>query len=149
MKYFVCLLIVIFCWSCKDENLQKIDAEEIAKKELQRINFSEVDRYPLFKSCDETASRQTQQNCFEKELHRWLKPHLDSITYEGLKNDSLYLNLSILSNGKINLDSISSKTKLAKVFQDIFNQSPVVFPAQKRGIPVKVSFRLPVVLQVE
>lgn len=149
MKYLVCLLVVIFCLSCRNENLKKIDAEEIAKKELQNINFSEVDRYPLFKSCDETAPRSKQQNCFEQELHKWLKPHLDSIAYDDIKDDSIYLNLSILSNGKINLDSISSKTKLAEVFQDIFNQSPVVYPAQKRGIPVKVSFRLPVVLQVE
>lgn len=135
--------------SCRKEDFRKFDAEDIAKKELQSINFSEVDQYPLFKICDETATRQMQQNCFEKELHNWLKPHLDSIYYDAIKDDSIYLNLSILSNGKINLDSTTSKNNSNQIFQDIFKKAPVIYPAQKRGIPVKVSFQLPVILQVE
>ena len=149
MKYLVCLLLMMACWSCKKENFQKVDADEIAKKELQHINFSEVDQFPLFKTCDETANRQKQQHCFEQELHIWLKPHLDSIPYKNTTGDTIQLNLSVDAKGKINLDSLASKEELTETFQNIFKQSPQIYPAQKRGIPVKVSFQMPVILKIK
>lgn len=139
-------------WSCRQENFQKVNAEEIAKKELQNINFSEVDQYPLFKTCDETATRQAQQICFEQELHNWLKPHLDIISYQNSQNETINLNISIDVKGKIKLDSLTSKSKskseLEEIFRNIFNKSPQIYPAQKRGVPIKVSFQLPVILKV-
>lgn len=149
MKYLIYIFILLICGSCRQDNFQKINAEEIVDKELKSINFSEVDQFPLFKTCDETASRQAQKACFEQELHKWLKPHLDSIPYQNIKKDSINLHLSIHANGKISLDSLSSKSELVEIFHDIFNHSPKIYPAQKRGVPVKVSFQLPVILKVE
>lgn len=149
MKYLICIFILVICISCSKENLKKIDAKDITEKELKSINFGEVDQFPLFKNCDETASRQTQMVCFEQELHKWLRPYLDSIPYQVLERDSINLNLSILPNGKINLDSVSSNVELSDVFYDIFDQSPHIYPAQKRGIPVKVSLQLPIVLDTK
>ncbi|QTY26053.1 hypothetical protein [Flavobacterium sp. CS20] len=148
MKFLVYILILTLFWSCKQSNFKKVDAEDIAQKELKTINFKEVDRFPLFKTCDETASREVQQSCFEQHLHLWLKPYLDALDVELLENDTLHLFLKINKTGKIQLDLLNSKMDLNKTFQRIFEKAPQIYPAQKRGIPVNVKFELPIILKV-
>jgi len=148
MKKLVCLFLIVICWSCKQENLKKISADDIAHKELQQIDFSEVDQFPLFKTCDETANRLAQQTCFEQKLHSWLKPHLNNIPYKSKEVDTIKLSISVDTTGKIKLDSLTSNLELTQTFQAIFEKSPQIYPAQKRGIPVKVSFQLPVIIKV-
>ncbi len=149
MKFLVYILILTLFWSCKQSNFKKVDAKDIAQKELKTINFEEVDRFPLFKTCDETATREVQQSCFERNLHQWLKPYLDTLDLDISENDTLNLHLKISKTGVIQLESLSSKIDVNKTFQHIFDQAPQIYPAQKRGIPVGVKLELPVILSVK
>lgn len=143
---FIC--ICILCSACQTDNYKKVDAESIAEKELKTINFKEVDQFPLFKSCDETVTRLSQQKCFEKNLHKWLKPHVDSLDYDTKLGDTLKLFLSVTKKGELQCDSLHTKLSVHQQFEDIFANAPKIFPAQKRGVPVKVSFQLPLILNV-
>jgi hypothetical protein len=102
----------------------------------------------LFKTCDETENRLQQKACFEKEIHKWLKPHVDSLKYYTVKPDTLQLYLSINIDGSLVLDSLNTEFKVSKQLDSIFKQSPQFYPAQKRGVPVKVAFQLPLILKV-
>jgi len=133
---------------CKQEKFQKIDASTIAEKEFRSLNLKEVDQFPLFKTCDETENRQHQKACFEKEIHRWLKPHADSLTYNTTEPDTLQLYLSIATDGTLILDSLKTELTVKQQLDSIFQNSPKFYPAQKRGVPVKVSFQLPLILKV-
>mgnify|MGYP005847107219 CR=1 FL=1 len=146
MKCLACIFILIFFWSCRQENFKKTEANEIAKKELENIKYNEVDQFPLFQSCDETVSRLAQKTCFEKQLHLFFKSYLDTLHYNNADDDTINLSLSINTDGKLKLDSISSKPSLTKTFKEIVEQSPKIYPAQKRGIPTKISFQLPIIL---
>lgn len=44
--------------------------EAMVAKQLAAIDMNEVEKYPLFDHCDETASRITQKKCFEETLSR-------------------------------------------------------------------------------
>ena len=148
MKFLVFVFFSVLFISCNQDKFKKIDAESIAEKELLSINFDEVDRFPLFKACDETASKVQQKECFQKNLHKWLKPHIDSLVYETEKADTIQLFVSVNANGKLNCDSLNSKLAIKDQMKTIFTNSPEIYPAQKRGIPVKVSFQLPLILKV-
>lgn len=148
MKWMISIVFLILLFSCKNENFQKVDAKSIAEKEFETLNLKEVDQFPLFKTCDETENRQQQKACFEKEIHQWLKPHVDSLNYNTFEADTLQLYLSIKTNGALVLDSLKSELPVSKQFDSIFKQAPKFYPAQKRGVPVKVSFQLPLILKV-
>jgi hypothetical protein len=148
MKALLLTALCIFCLGCKQEKFQKIDAETIAEKEFQSINLKEVDQFPLFKTCDETAQAFEQKKCFEKEIHGWLKPHIDSLDYNTEKADTLQLYLSINTNGTLMLDSLQSRLDIQKQFDSIIKKAPKFYPAQKRGVPVKVAFQLPLIIEV-
>lgn len=148
MKGLIVIGICFFFLGCKQEKFQKIDAESIAEKEFKSLNLKEVDQFPLFENCDETAKLEDQKLCFEKQIHQWLKPHADSLDYDTEIADTLQLYLSIPAEGKLILDSIKTKLKVKKQLDSIFKKSPKLFPAQKRGIPVKVAFQLPLILKV-
>lgn len=149
MKFLVYIFMLVTFLSCKQDNFKKVDANDIAEKELKTINFKDVDRFPLFKTCDEMASREVHQSCFEQKLHQWLKPYLDTLSVGLAKKDTIHIFLNINENGKIQLDSLSSKSDANNTFKSIFNNAPQVYPAQKRGIPVSVKLELPIILNVK
>lgn len=148
MKYLLLTSICLLFFGCKKEDFRKIDAQSIAEKEIKSINLKEVDQFPLFKACDETANVTEQRICFEKEIHHWLKPHVDKLRYNTEKADTLQLFLSIDREGTLKLDSLISELKIKEQFDSIFMNSPKFYPAQKRGVPVKVSFQLPLILKI-
>lgn len=147
MKRIVVSVCFVLCLSCKNEDFVKVDAGIIAKNELQTIDLREVDSYPMFKSCDEMSSKMAQQSCFAKELHKWLKPYLDTLSVNFVNPDTIQLYLSVDEKGKLVQDSIQLKQNALKdSFQDAFNHPPQLYPAQKRGVPVKVSFQMPIII---
>ncbi len=148
MKFWVYIFILSICISCKKDNYRKVNADTIANNELKNINLKEVDRFPLFQACDETASRETQHKCFEQQLHQWFKPYLDTIKIDLTENDTVNLFLKVDKNGQILLDSLDSKVGINKTIRNIFKKAPKIYPAQKRGIPVSINLELPVILNV-
>ena len=125
----------------------EIDANEIAKLELNSLDLSQVDTYPLFKACDETLDKAQIKRCFETELHRWITPYLDTLTVKSIEADTITLFLSVTEKGKLINDSIHSNTDVQQKIQKIFRATPALEPAIKAGVDVKVSFQMPVIIQ--
>jgi len=131
---------------CNKEDYKKVDAKAIANSELNSIDLSQVDRYPLFEFCDETATKAAQKQCFEKGLHLWIKPYLDTLSVDTLKADTITLFLSVNEKGKLTRDSMVSGFETGRKITNVFNASPQLYPALKQGIPVNVSFRMPIII---
>ena len=148
MKPFIFAIICVLCYACKQETFEKIDANEVAEEEFKSLNLKQVDQFPLFKTCDENDTAQDQKKCFETKIHAWLKPHVDSLKYNTSKGDTIHLYLKINTNGDLVLDSLKSKLDIKQQFDSIFLDAPKFYPAQKRGVPVQVSFELPLILKV-
>jgi len=147
MKQILGIFIFMLCFGCKKEDYQKVDAKAIAETELKAIDLSQVDRYPLFENCDETASKSLQKQCFGENFHSWLKPYLDTISVKQLKSDTIILYLTVNEKGRLIQDSMVSKTDAGEKVRQIFKTSPKLYPALKQGVPVKVSFQMPLIIR--
>ena len=146
MKQILIIIILVLCLGCNKEDYKKVDAKAIAENELKAIDLSQVDQYPLFENCDETATKVLQKQCFGENLHNWLKPHLDTLSVRQLKSDTITLFLTVTEKGKLIQDSMLSSTQAGKKIKQIFKNSPKLYPALKQGVPVKVSFQMPLII---
>lgn len=151
----LCMLIVICCQSCNYFETQKMDADTFYKDEMATINWDDVDRYPLFSNCDETASKAEQLSCFHSQISASLDPVLSDSIHGVLVavNDTVHLELHIDTLGvfhlkQLEMDSLTRTQlpNLDKWLASALDDIGPVSPAIKRGVPVATRYTLPVVL---
>ncbi len=147
---FLCLLV-----SCDWLASREAKTQKLVEKELQSIDWNDVDQYPLFDDCDETDSKIAQRECFEKTLLLHF-----SMTLQGFEfvldqdmEDSIYVDFLVDKEGAMTVLDIEENSAIREQipeFDGIITQSlnslPRVEPALKRGIPVTAKFRIPLVL---
>jgi hypothetical protein len=148
--------ILLLATSCNYFETTKVDSEDLYKQEIETISWDEVDQYPLFAVCDETANKQVQRVCFKQQLSKSI---LDNLAAKKMQvnapiNDTVTLELNISNTGKIKItnivvDSITNRRlpDIAMWLQEGIEKTPTVGPALKRGIPVETSMTLPVILK--
>lgn len=146
----LCLFTSCNWFSSKEEKIQKLVDEE-----LKSIDWNDVDQYPLFPECDETASKMDQKNCFESSilLHFSMIMQDFEFVLEETIHDTIYVDFLTDQDGIITVLEVEKNAIiLAQIpeFEAIVTQSlktlPKVAPALKRGIPVSAKFRIPIVL---
>ena len=124
-------------------------------REMERIDWNMVDHYPLFEACDELMTRPTQKTSLENAITTHLRDRMK--TYDFEMKDSIratvYLDLLVDREGNIKVADIERNTQVLEQIPDFnrliqreINALPQVEPALKRGTPVNVKFRIPIVL---
>ncbi|MEA1784482.1 hypothetical protein U1E44_00110 [Arenibacter sp. GZD96] len=146
----LCLFSSCDWFSSKEEKIQKLVDEE-----LKSIDWNDVDQYPLFADCDETASKADQKICFESNvlLHfSMILQDFEFVLNENV-NDTIFVDFLTDPQGMISVLEIEKNPLVEDQipeFEAIVTQSlktmPKVAPALKRGIPVSAKFRIPIVL---
>jgi len=125
--------------------------------EIREIDWNSIDSYPLFASCDETASKENQRRCFEQKLVTHFNAALDEFqfTLTAGQNPMVAVIFVIDVKGDITIEAIEKDAALAQQIPEIdaiISQSlknvPPIAPALKRGIPVNTKFRIPIQLNV-
>lgn len=154
MKNFWILLILCSLFSC--DKINSYTASFLKKKEP--VDFSQVDRYPLFKNCDPLLSYQETKACFEQSFHEKVNQRIQNLKFktELFYADTLLLKFSIDNTGHfkcIEVD-ISNRSKknfpsLSSEIQRIIHGFEPVIPAQKRDIPVSTHYTIPVVIKTK
>ena len=149
----LCLLV-----SCDWFSSREATAQKLVEKELQGIDWNEVDQYPLFDDCDETVSKTAQRECFENTLLLHFSMTLQDFEFVLNKDieDSIYIDFLVDKDGVMTVLDIEEHGALKEQipeFNGIITQSfkslPRVEPALKRGIPVNAKFRIPLVLNTK
>ncbi|TRZ44866.1 hypothetical protein D3A96_07530 [Robertkochia marina] len=148
----MCLL-----FSCDFINTKKVSPEEIVREEIKNIDWNDVDQYPLFEACDETAPREDQKTCFREEFVKHFYKTLSNHQLVVRRNliDTVRVQLLIDNTGKISIVSID-KSELTEellpaldgLMELTVSRLPKVYPALKRDIPVNTRVVMPVVLMV-
>ncbi len=146
---FCCLLILCSCeWLATPES----KTQQLVEDELRGIDWNDVDQYPLFGSCDETASKTDQRQCFESTLMQNLGMRLQdfNFTSETDLQSVVYIDFLVEATGEIQVVEMQNDSALQSQipeFREIIIRSlrnmPRPAPALKRGIPVRSRFRLP------
>lgn len=136
---------------------KKVSSETFLKEELKTINMSELDEYPTFESCDYLEDKEEKWLCFEQKLASNFYKYLQSQTlvFSQAMQDTVWVKIAVNAEGAPKIDNIlipvSVKQDLPKLdvwLHQSLDSLPKIYPAIKRGIPVKTTFKLPVVIQV-
>jgi len=156
MRQLSILLVLCSLASCDFFSSKEEKTAELVNEQLQQIDWSDVDNYPLFANCDETVSKVAQRQCFESELLKHCSESLVKYAFHisTETNPKVLVDLLVDQDGKISVIGIEKDTGIntqmpkfdAIIVQAIKNVPPLA-PALKRGIPVKAKFRIPIVLK--
>ena len=133
--------------SCNPINQNKENDQDNELNEP--IDFSQVDSYPKFSNCNELLEKSKEVNCFSKELNLFLDKALKNniALLRKMNTDKINLYISIDRKGNLLIDSLKhNDTTSNKLIKSINKKTSAlnVQPALKRGIPVKVNFKMPV-----
>lgn len=157
MKKITFLLVLFFGFqSCQYFEKNVPSKEELLQKELQKINWEEVDEYPTTQGCDSISNKNLQKQCFfdfmAAQLHfklandtiRKAYHNIDTLKVKVLVN----ANATVAFTPEVSNDSIYyNKSKADSLLQTKLASFPPIQPAIKRGMKVKSEFLIPVVLR--
>jgi hypothetical protein len=155
---FYWILLGLSLTSCEWFASPETKTQQLVEEELSAIDWNEVDQYPLFDTCEETASKPEQQTCFEKNLVMHLSMSLQDFEFHSEEQlaDTLFVDFMVDHQGKISVVSMDKNPGFSKEnpeFERIVSKSlrslPRLEPALKRGIPVSSRFRIPLVLNTD
>lgn len=156
MRQVAIVLVFIVFTSCNYFDVKKTSSEAILNEELKTFNWSEVDVYPSFSSCDNEQSEEAKKLCFQNTLRNVIYDEIKSDTIvvsENLK-DTILITFQITEKGKLSvvnmeIDSLTQKEipNIETLLHNSLNTLPKIYPAIKRGQQVKTEFILPVVIQ--
>lgn len=158
MLRLLAILLTLFLSGCNLFDSEKVSSEKIYEEEVQTIDWTEVDSYPLFNGCNEEMKKNDQRNCFIKTINEILFKdlhHRKFIVSEEI-SDTVRVILEVNEKGKIQIIEMKTDSLLTKEFPEFENlihqkldSFPFARPALKRGIPVKTQFTLPVIIQTQ
>lgn len=160
MKKIVLALLIfsLFFSSCQYFEKQIPSEQELLQKELQSINWKEVDEFPSVVNCDSIDNKMEKQQCFFQYMTQLIQHKLSvdtlSVLYPEL--DTIEVKVTVFPNSRLVFeplfpkDSVAYDTvKIDSILKARLVGFPKINPAIKRGIPVKTQFILPVILKLE
>lgn len=155
MRKFLTVLMVCSFASCNFFESTDKKTQELVSQELQSIDWTDVDKYPLFNDCDETVSKAQQKKCFIETLGLHFAMTLQEFQPILNKriNDTVFIDFILENTGDISIMNIHNKEVLQGQMQEFdekitesLTSLPRIEPALKRGIPVSTKFRIPIVI---
>jgi len=155
MRKFLLILVVLGFASCNLFESKEKRTQKLVSEQLLKIDWSDVDAYPLFSDCDEFNSKPVQKKCFEDKMLAHLSQQLQGfqIISENEIKEVVYLDFSIESDGTITIVNLANQEVLGSQRKEFENKVakglkslPKIEPALKEGIPIRAKFRIPIVL---
>jgi len=154
---FTSLFILVFS-SCDFLSPNKSSSDKFTELDSD-IDYNKVDVYPLFENCNNCDTSLKQNQCFENEFIKSLNKITDKSKIEAIKkiNDTVYVDILVDNTGKISIAKIYENLEIVKnvpKFDSLIRLSiaklpTAIQPSLKRGIPVNVIFKLPVVVSMK
>ncbi|MEJ2583835.1 MAG: hypothetical protein P8Z38_01950 [Robiginitalea sp.] len=153
---FLWILLGLSLVSCEWFASREAKTRELVEQEIRSINWNEVDQFPLFDDCDETAIKPEQQQCFQNTLVMHLSMALQDFEFRSDQalSDTLYVDFLVDNQGSLSILSVEENPLLTaenpefeRIISGTLRSLPRLQPALKRGIPVSARFRIPLVIQ--
>ncbi|MDX1333317.1 MAG: hypothetical protein R3252_09830 [Robiginitalea sp.] len=153
---FMGMLLGLSLVSCEWFASREKKTRELVEQEMRSINWNEVDQFPLFEACDETASKPEQQECFQNTLVMHLSMSLQDFEFRSDQplSDTLYVDFLVDNQGSLSVLSVEENPLLTaenpefeRIVSGTLQSLPRLQPALKRGIPVSARFRIPLVIE--
>ncbi|WP_445747492.1 hypothetical protein [Polaribacter sp.] len=155
MRVFFVVFILIFCSSCdyfplsKKQQLPDLDTI---------INFNEVDFSPSFAICDSLLEKEAKSVCFRTNIHQKIGEELQKqvFTIKDSVDEMVTVHLLIDAKGVVTLEQMEATEIIKEQLPELdslltisIQNLPKIYPAIKRGIPVKTKYILPIRIQLK
>ncbi|MDP4600227.1 MAG: hypothetical protein NWS84_03695 [Polaribacter sp.] len=153
LRVFSFLILVIFCTSCDkflfSKKNQLPDLDTI-------INFNEVDFSPSFAVCDSLVEKDAKSACFRTNIHQKIGEELQKkvLTIKDSVDEIVIVHLLIDAKGILKLEQIEASEVIMEQLPTLDSLLAIsiqniskIYPAIKRGIPVKTKYILPIRVQ--
>lgn len=153
----ILFLLPLLFGACQYIDKQVPSEEELLKKELESINWNQVDEFPSVVSCDSVTDKEQKKQCFFEYLTQLIQMKLsaDTLAVRYPQLDTIEVKVTVLPNATLEFepqlsDSLSyNRATIDSIIKTRLVDFPEIHPALKRGIPVKTQFVLPVILDVQ
>lgn len=157
-NWLILVVLSVLFQSCQYFETEKISSETFIEDEIKSINWKDVDQYPIFSNCESFTEKELQKSCFEitisSQLYKVINSENTIVTSD--LNETLVLDFLVDEKGKLTITSMKIDSLLkvqiplleTNIIQGIKTLQPIA-PAYKRGIPVKTTFKLPLVIKTK
>lgn len=158
MRKLLFLAVVLLVSACTWFTPKEVLRDQYVHAELQSIDWQSVDQFPLFNACDETATKQIQQQCFERTLNEQLREIISMVsTEEKLEiSGSFSLSIQVNEQGELSLIEVTNHAFSEEIaaylmteFSKEFSQIKQLRPALKQGIPVATHYQIPIEIHLD
>ena len=158
-RILIAIIFVLLFSSCDFFSSKKLAAKKAALSMDTIIDFSTIDTYPMFLSCEGLDSKQKQEDCFGNELVSKIDELIlsEKIIASNENYDTVFVDLLIEKDNRVRIAGIHSseliKSKIPNLdsvlIASIHKLPYLTQPAIKRGIPVNAQFKLPILIKVK
>ncbi len=158
MRMFFVLFGVLTLVSCDRFTNKSSRITKMTEEKMKHLSLDDVDQFPKFENCDETASKIDQRICFEETLLTHLSATINQFEFilNADVDKELYIDFLVDHTGEITILKIEKDAKIntqMPEFDGIITRSlrnlPELAAAHKQGIPVRAKFRIPIALQIK
>lgn len=155
MKFYINYILFLIFFSCDFVANKELVVEELVSNDLKTFNWNDVDTYPRFQNCDTIINKELNFNCFVNTITSKLQANLinNSVVVNSSISDTLIVNFNVTNKGDIVLSQLSNESMISElnvlidsIFKLTVSDLPKLYPAIKRGQPVKTKFVLPVLI---
>ena len=155
LRVLTFLFLLLFITSCdklpfsKNKNSKVLDTI---------VDFSSVDTFPSFKTCDSLIDKTAKSDCFRATIHQKIGEELQKhqLAIKDSIDEIIYVDLLISADGMFTLEAIQSSDTIKQELPELdsllkvsVKKLPTIHPANKRGIPVATKYRLPIRIQLQ
>ena len=153
LRVFSFLILVIFCTSCDKFPFSKKNQLPVLDTV---INFNEVDFSPSFAVCDSLVEKDAKSVCFRTNIHQKIGEELQKkvLTIKDSVDEIVIVHLLIDAKGILKLEQIEASEVIMEQLPTLDSLLAIsiqniskIYPAIKRGIPVKTKYILPIRVQ--
>jgi hypothetical protein len=153
----ILFFLPLFFGACQYIDKQIPSEEMLLEKELKGINWNEVDEFPSVASCDSLSDKESKKQCFFDYLIITIQEKLsaDTLAVKYPQLDTIAVKVTVLPNATMQFepqlnDSLTyNRSTIDSIIKARLVNFTEIHPALKRGIPVKIQFVLPVILNVD
>lgn len=154
IKNFSVFLVLLSLLSCG--KIDTVVASFFVKEDA--MDFTQIDRYPVFEKCDPLLSYEETRLCFEKAFYQKINQRIQNLKFKTdvVYTDTLMIKFSIDTTGhfKCKEVEVSDKVKfffpnLTTEIRKIIHGFQPISPALKRDIPVPTHYVFPVVIETK
>lgn len=156
MRYLFAFCTLLLLSSCQWFESKGSMTQKLIRQDMESIDWNQVDKFPLYDECDENASKVSQERCFTESVKAHLEQIFKTLTIDH--RDALSkltaIKIAVDTTGSILLEEVIRKEQESDntfdlLLRDSIGKLPKLYPALKRGLPVRVSCMVPIQIEIE